>query len=330
MKIKNTPISILDLSLVREGFGFEQAIKDSVDYIRFAEKMGFLRFWVAEHHNAKGIASSATAVLIGHLAEKTDSIRVGSGGIMLPNHSPLQVAEAFGTLETMYPNRIDLGLGRAPGTDGATAAALRRNREDAVGDYPNDVAELIQYLGDENLQGNIKAYPGVGTHVPIWILGSSPYSAQLAAYYGLPYAFASHFAPAYLETAMEIYRREFKPSKYLNQPYFMPAANVIIAETEEEAQYQSTSYLQMARNIVLRQSSKLQKPVKNMDDIWEPAVKAAVQQMRKYSFVGTAEQVKSDLEDMIAYTNADELMLTSYFYNPADREKSFRLLKEIA
>ncbi|MXV38058.1 MsnO8 family LLM class oxidoreductase [Flavobacteriaceae bacterium Ap0902] len=327
MKIKNTPLSILDLSLVREGHDFAQAFRDSVDYIRFAEELGFKRFWVAEHHNAKGIASSATAVLIGYLAEKTSTIRVGSGGIMLPNHSTLQVAEAFGTLETMYPDRIDLGLGRAPGTDGQTAAALRRNNPSAVDDYPQEVAELIQYLEDKRPESKVNAYPGVGTKVPIWILGSSPYSAHLAAYYGLPYAFASHFAPAYLETASKIYREEFQPSAYLDNPYFMPAANVIVAEKEEQAQYLSTSYLQMAQNIVLRKSGKLQPPVENMDAVWQPGVKEAVQQMRKYSFVGTAKTVRKGLENLIDLTDADEVMLTSYFYDPKDRENSFRLLK---
>lgn len=328
MKIKNTPLSILDLSLVREGFGFDQAFKDSVAYIRMAEELGFKRFWVAEHHNSKGIASSATAVLIGYLAEKTNTIRVGSGGIMLPNHSPLQVAESFGTLETLYPNRIDLGLGRAPGTDALTAAALRRNRENAVDEYPNDIAQLLQYLGDPNPDSPVNAYPGVATYVPLWILGSSPYSAHLAAYFGLPYAFASHFAPTYLDAAIEIYRKEFKPSPFLDQPYLMLAANVIVAETEEEANFQATSYLQMAKNIVMRKSSKLQPPVQDIENEWEAPIRAAIQQMRKYSFVGTADVVRQHLENFIDQTAADELMLTSYFYNPTDREKSFRLLKD--
>src|SRR5690606_23540536 len=188
-----------------EGNSFAQAFEDSVSYIQFAERMGFKRFWVAEHHNASGIASSATAVLIGHLAEKTETIRVGSGGIMLPNHSPLQVAEAFGTLATMYPDRIDLGVGRAPGTDQLTAAALRRNMQQSVEQYPNHIIELLKYLGDFDPEMKVNAYPGVETHVPVWILGSSIYSARLAAYLGLPYAFASHFAPTYLEQAMEIY-----------------------------------------------------------------------------------------------------------------------------
>lgn len=328
MKINHIPVSILDLAIVSEGSDYAQAIRDSVAYIQFAEKIGINRFWVAEHHNAEGIASSATAVLIGHLAEKTSKIRVGSGGIMLPNHAPLQVAEAFGTLETMYRGRIDLGVGRAPGTDPLTSQALRRSREGSVEDYPKDIMEILSYFDERNPNNKVNAFPGVGTHVPMWILGSSPYSAQLAAYLGLPYAFASHFAPQYLEYAMQLYRDEFKPSKYLENPYFMPAANIIIAQTEDEAKFQSTSYLQMAANIVQRKSGKLKKPVNNIDEILSPAVKAAVSQMRTYSFVGTAENVHGQLAEFIEITKADEIMLTSYFFDPKMREKSFQLLKE--
>ena len=328
MIIKQTPLSILDLSLVREGQDYAAAIKDSVDYIQLAEQLGFKRFWVAEHHNAEGIASSATAVFIGHLAEKTTKIRVGSGGIMLPNHSPLQVAEAFGTLETMYPGRIDLGVGRAPGTDQMTSFALRRSREGSVEDYPKDIMEVLNYLGERQPGQKVNAFPGVGTHVPLWILGSSPYSAQLAAYLGLPYSFASHFAPAYLEYAMRLYRDEFKPSEYLDKPYFMPAANVVIAETQEKAEFLSTSYLQMAANIVQRKSEKLKPPVENMDALWSPEIEQAVSQMRAYSFVGTPEAVYNDLSEFIAFTSADEIMLTSYFYNPMDRAHSFELLQK--
>ena len=330
MKINQTPLSILDLSLVSEGKDYAQAFRDSVAYIQMAERLNIKRFWVAEHHNAEGIASSATAILIGHLAEKTSTIRVGSGGIMLPNHSPLQVAEAFGTLATMYPDRIDLGVGRAPGTDQLTSYALRRSREGSVEDYPKDIMEILAYVGDRQPGAKVNAFPGSGTHVPVWILGSSPYSAQLAAYLGLPYSFASHFAPAYLDYAMKLYRNEFKPSVYLDEPYFMPAANIIVAETEEEAKFQSTSYLQMAANIVQRKSSKLQPPVRNMDDHWTPDVQQAVEQMRAYSFVGTAESVYNQLSAFIAKTNADEIMVTSYFHDPAERLKSFELLNEFS
>ncbi len=328
MKFNNIPLSILDLSMVREGHDFKQAFEDSVDYIRFAEKMGFNRFWVAEHHNASGIASSATAVLIGHLAEKTEKIRVGSGGIMLPNHSPLQVAEAFGTLATMYPDRIDLGVGRAPGTDQLTAAALRRNLQQSVEQYPNHIIEVMRYLGEYDPEMKVKAYPGVGTHVPVWILGSSIYSARLAAYLGLPYSFASHFAPTYLEQAMEIYRDEFQASVYLDKPYFMPAVNILVAETSEKAAYLSTSFSQMAASIVTQQSTKLRPPVEDMDKIWSPEVKQAVNRMRTYSFVGNKEEVRQELTHFINRTSADEVMITSYFYDPKDRERSFELLLE--
>ncbi|MDO5656324.1 MAG: LLM class flavin-dependent oxidoreductase [Flavobacteriaceae bacterium] len=328
MKINQTPISILDLSLVSEGSDYADAIRESVAYIQFAEKIGIKRFWLAEHHNADGIASSATAVLIGHLAEKTQKIRVGSGGIMLPNHSPLQVAEAFGTLETMYPGRIDLGVGRAPGTDQLTSYALRRSREGTVEDYPKDIMEILRYVDDFDPQNKVNAFPGVGTHIPMWILGSSPYSAQLAAYLGLPYSFASHFAPQYLEYAMNLYRDEFKPSRYLDQPYFMPAANIVVAESQKEAEFQSTSYLQMAANIVQRKSGKIQKPVENMEALWSPPIKEAVKQMRTYSFVGTAEVVHHQLADFINFTQADEIMLTSYFFESKNREKSFEMLND--
>ena len=326
MKYNDIPLSILDLSMVREGNSFAQAFEDSVSYIQFAERMGFKRFWVAEHHNASGIASSATAVLIGHLAEKTETIRVGSGGIMLPNHSPLQVAEAFGTLATMYPDRIDLGVGRAPGTDQLTAAALRRNMQQSVEQYPNHIIELLKYLGDFDPEMKVNAYPGVETHVPVWILGSSIYSARLAAYLGLPYAFASHFAPTYLEQAMEIYRIEFQASIFLDQPYFMPAVNVVVADSNEKAEFLATSFSQMAASIVTRQSTKLMPPVEDMDKIWSPEVKRAVQEMRTYSFIGSASEVGQKLSDFVSRTSADELMITSYFYDTKDRDKSFELL----
>lgn len=330
MKINNTPLSILDLSLVKEGYGFEQALNDSVAYARHIEKLGFKRFWVAEHHNTKGVASSSTAVLIGHLAVKTSKIRVGSGGIMLPNHSPLQVAETFGTLETLYPNRIDLGIGRAPGTDSVTSMALRRSITSSVDDYPKDIAEILTYLGDKNTESKVNAYPGFGTNVPMWILGSSPFSAKLAASLGLPYAFASHFAPTHLEYAMNIYRNEFQPSEYLDKPHFMPAAHIIVAETEEEAIYQSTSHFQMVVNQIKQKSGNLKPPVKNLDSLWTPAIKNTVNQMLQYYFIGTAEQVYEKLSDFINFTDADELMLSSYFYEQKDREKSFELLHNIS
>ena len=326
MKLNGIPLSILDLSLVREGYDFAQAFADSIDYIQMAERMGFKRFWLAEHHNASGIASSSTAVVIGHLAEKTSKIRIGSGGIMLPNHSPLQVAETFGTLETLYPGRIDLGVGRAPGTDPITSHALRRDLNQSVEQYPEHILEILRYLGPHDANMKVNAYPGVGTQVPLWILGSSLYSARLAAYLGLPYAFASHFAPTHLLEAKEIYKSDFKSSRYLNKPYFMPAANIVVAETTEKAEYLATSFSQMAANIVTRKSAKLQPPVEDMDAIWSPEVKVAVHQMRTYSFVGNAELVKSELNKFIELTGADELMLTSYFYDPADRLKSFELL----
>lgn len=329
MKFNGIPLSILDLAFVREGESFDQAIKDSVSFAQKAESLGFNRFWVAEHHNASGIASSATAVLMGHLAEKTEKIRIGSGGIMLPNHSPLQVAEAFGTLATMYPGRIDLGVGRAPGTDKLTSAALRRDLKGSVEQYPSNIMELMDYLDDPDPERKVNAFPGVGTKVPVWILGSSLYSAQLAAYLGLPYSFASHFAPQYLFQALDIYRKEFRPSVWLEQPYAMPAVNIIIAETDEKAEYLGTTAMQMAVNIVQQKSARLQPPVKNMDKIWSPQLKFAVESMRAYSFTGNPDKVIGQLKKFISDTGADEIIFTSYFYDIKDRDRSLELLAGI-
>lgn len=237
----NIPVSVLNLAPVRDGHGAKEAIEAIVDLAQATEEMGYERYWIAEHHNTQTIVSSATSILIKHTLEHTRSIRIGSGGIMLPNHSPLVVAEQFGTMATIYPDRLDLGLGRAPGTDMFTASALRRSKHDAVYTFPEDVQALLTYLGPEEIQGRVKAYPGVGTNIPIYILGSSTDSAYLAAKLGLPYVFASHFAPRHMEEAISIYRNRFEPSAYLEKPYMMVCLNVIAAESDEEARLESTT-----------------------------------------------------------------------------------------
>jgi luciferase family oxidoreductase group 1 len=274
------------------------------------------------------VASSATAILIGHVAGQTSSIRVGSGGIMLPNHAPLIVAEQFGTLETIYPGRIDLGLGRAPGTDQLTALALRRNRMETVNDFPNDVLELKKFFSAENKTGRVRAIPGEGLDIPIWILGSSTDSARLAAMLGLPYAFASHFAPTYLHPALRIYREQFQPSEQLQSPYVMVCVNAIVAGTIQEAAFLSTSFLQLASGIIKGKSRPLPPPVSSMEGLWSDMEKAAVSQMMHYSFIGDIQTVKNDLEEFLEQTGANELMVTSHVYDQEARRKTYTLLKE--
>jgi len=290
--------------------------------------MGFKRFWLAEHHNMENIASSATSLLLGHVAEATSSIRVGSGGIMLPNHSPLIIAEQFGTLATIYPGRIDLGLGRAPGTDQTTADAIRPDRMSQVQQFPQNVKQLQRYLSAENSNSSVRAIPGEGTNVPIWILGSSTDSAFLAAELGLPYAFASHFAPQQLMPALRIYRERFKPSKQLNEPYVMPCINIISADTDAEADYLSTSMLQMFMGVITGERKPMPPPVDDMSTVWSPQQKMMVQQMLACSFIGSKESVLADLEAFIDQTGADELMVASYIYDFEQRLKSHRLIAE--
>lgn len=323
------PLSILDLAIVTEGSNPKEAIERSRDLAQKAEKLGYHRFWMAEHHNMENIASSATSVLLGHIAEATEKIRVGSGGIMLPNHSPLIIAEQFGTLATIYPDRVDLGLGRAPGTDQLTASAIHPDRMQQVQSFPQNVRQLQKYLSSDNSESKVRAFPGEGTEVPIWLLGSSTDSAFLTAELGLPYAFASHFAPQQLIPALRIYRDRFNPSDQLEKPYFMPVVNVIASETDEQAEFLSTSMFQMFMGVVTGDRSPMKPPVDSMDGIWNENTKYAVKQMLAYSFIGSADSVKCDIEKFVEQTEADELMVSTYIYDHEQRLRSYELLADV-
>lgn len=323
------PLSILDLAVVTEGSNPKEAIQQSRDLAQKVEKLGYHRFWMAEHHNMENIASSATSVLLGHIADATEKIRVGSGGIMLPNHSPLIIAEQFGTLATIYPNRVDLGLGRAPGTDQLTASAIRPDRMQQVQNFPQNVRQLQKYLSSDNSDSKVRAFPAEGTEVPIWLLGSSTDSAFLAAEMGLPYAFATHFAPQQFIPALHIYRERFKPSDQLDKPYFMPCVNVIAAESDEQADFLSTSMLQMFMGVVTGDRSPMKPPVDSMDGIWNEHTKYAVKKMLAYSFIGSAENVKNDIEQFLDQTKADELMVSTYIYDHEQRLRSYEILADV-
>ncbi len=318
--------SLLDLSPIPEGHTAADALANSVQLARAAEAQGYHRYWLAEHHNMPGIASAATAVVIGHVAAATKAMRIGAGGIMLPNHAPLVVAEQFGTLATLYPDRIDLGLGRAPGTDMATARALRRHMapEDS---FPQDVAELLGYFGDA--PGRVQAIPGQGTHVPVWILGSSLYGAQLAAQLGLPYAFASHFAPAALEEAIAIYRHRFQPSQWLAQPYVMMAAGVCAADTDDEAAYLRTSQQLAFARLRTGKPGKLPKPTHDLSQEIPPQVLAQVNAALSYSATGGPDTVKSQLKSLLDTYQPDELIITGMIHDSAARLRSFEIAADI-
>jgi len=275
--LSDIPYSVLDLAVITEGQSPADAIDNSRDLAKHVEEWGYTRFWMAEHHNMENIASSATSVLIGHMAEATSTLRIGSGGVMLPNHSPLIIAEQFGTLASMYPDRIDLGLGRAPGTDQATAQEIRPDRMSAVRQFPKNLQKLQQYFSD-NPDTSVQAVPGKGTNVPLWILGSSTDSAQLAAALGLPYVFASHFAPQQLKPALRIYRHNFEPSEQLDKPFVMPCVNIVAADTDEQAAYLSTSMKQMFMGVVTGERKPMPPPVDNMNTVWNLRTRAAVQQ----------------------------------------------------
>lgn len=322
------PFSILDLVPVILGETPREALRKSLDLAQHAERFGYTRYWVAEHHNMTAIASAATSVVIGYLAGGTKTIRVGSGGVMLPNHSPLVIAEQFGTLESIYPGRIDLGLGRAPGTDQRTLHALRRDPRRAD-DFPQDVLELQALLAPVTAGQTVRAVPGAGTEVPIWILGSSLFGASLAAALGLPYAFASHFAPGALFEALEIYRRTFHPSKQLDSPYALVGVNVVAAETDEEAKRLFTTVQQSFTNLVRGTGGKLQAPIDNIEEYWTPAEKSAASRMLEHSIVGSRETVRRGLESFIELTNADELMVVTSLYDHAARVRSYEIVGEI-
>ncbi|MBB2481802.1 LLM class flavin-dependent oxidoreductase [Bacillus sp. APMAM] len=323
------PVSVLNLAPIREGQTTKEAIDSMVDLAQAVEKMGYTRYWIAEHHNTSTLVSSATSILIKHTLEHTSKIKVGSGGVMLPNHSPLVVAEQFGTMATIYPGRVDLGLGRAPGTDMETASALRRSQVDSVYTFPDDIQSLLTYFGPEEEQGSVKAYPGVGTNIPIYVLGSSTDSAHLAARLGLPYVFASHFAPRYMEEAISIYRMEFKPSQYLDKPYMMVCLNVIAAETDEEAKHLSTTMKQFFLNVVRGSRIKLQPPVETMDYLWTPMEAEMAESMSRMSFMGSKESIRQQLTNFQSYFNVNEIMAVSYIYDADKQKRSYEILKEV-
>lgn len=319
--------SLLDLSPIPEGGTAGDALHNTLDLARQAEANGYHRYWLAEHHNMPGIASAATSVVIGHVASGTKTMRVGAGGIMLPNHAPLVIAEQFGTLATLHPERIDLGLGRAPGTDGVTAHALRRHME-ANDSFPQDVMELLAYFDDASDDARIRAIPGQGTHVPVWILGSSLYGAQLAAHLGLPYAFASHFAPAMLEQALATYRTTFRPSQWLAEPYFMMAAGVCAAETDDEALYLRSSQLLAFARLRTGRPGKLPRPVEDLSAEIPAPVMAQVQQALSCSATGSPETVRRELGALVAKYQPDELLVTGMIHDHAARLRSFALSAE--
>jgi luciferase family oxidoreductase group 1 len=325
----NIPYSILELATISNGSTPADTFKNSLDLAQRAEALGYSRFWLAEHHNALSIASSATAVLIGYIAGGTRKIRVGSGGIMLPNHSPLIVAEQFGTLGTLYPNRIDLGLGRAPGTDQDTARAIRPDRMLSVHNFPTEISQIQQYLSEANSAANVRVPFAEGVEVPLYVLGSSTDSAHLAAQKGLPYAFASHFATAHLFEALNIYYNEFQPSRFLQQPYSIACINVIAAATDAEAETLSTSLIRMFINVLTGKSEYLQEPMEMTPELRELWHHPKLQQMLKYTFAGNKETVKEKTKAFLAQTRANELMVVSNIYDHEDRVKSYRIFSEI-
>jgi luciferase family oxidoreductase group 1 len=328
-QLTSIPYSVLDLATVIEGKKPADTFKNSLNLAQQAEAWGYHRYWLAEHHNMISVASSATSVVIGHIAGGTKSIRVGSGGIMLPNHSPLVIAEQFGTLESLFPGRIDLGLGRAPGTDQVTAMAIRGERMNAANSFPQDVLKLQAYFSEENSTSSVRAIPGEGLDIPIWILGSSTDSARLAAALGLPYAFASHFAPAQFLTAINIYRQNFKPSDHLKEPYVLACVNVVAADTDAEANKLATSLYQLFRGIVTGKRSLLQPPVDTMEGIWTPYEEEQAEQMLACTFTGNKETLSNDLQQFLDQTQVDELMTTSHIFDHQARLKSYQLLSEV-
>jgi luciferase family oxidoreductase group 1 len=322
-------LSVLDLAPIVAGRSAADAFHNTLDLARHAERLGYRRYWLAEHHNMPGVASAATAVVIGYVAGGTSTIRVGAGGVMLPNHSPLVVAEQFGTLESLYPGRIDLGLGRAPGTDPNTARALRRRGDLDADSFPGDVMELQAYFRDAMPGQLIRAVPGAGLNVPIWLLGSSLFSAQLAAALGLPFAFASHFAPDLLMQALHIYRAEFKPSDRLAQPYTMAGVAVFAAETDAEARRLFTSLQQQFVNLRRGRPGPVQPPVDSMDGLWTPAEQAGVERSLGRAIVGSPETVGRGLEQFAQETSADEVMVTAQIYDHAARVRSYEIVAQV-
>lgn len=326
---KHIAYSVLELAVVGQDISHKTVFENSVELARKSEKLGFKRFWLAEHHNMVSIASSATTVLMSHIAAKTDYIRIGSGGIMLPNHSPLIVAEQFGTLGSLYPNRIDMGLGRAPGTDQVTAHAIRSDRMNSVFKFPHEIDEIIAYFSNTHKTTKVRAGVAEGVEVPIYILGSSTDSAHVAAEKGLPYVFASHFAPTQLFEALEIYYNKFQPSKFLDKPYSIAGINTVATDSVEEADIISTSSLKMMLGVMTGNIDYLQKPVEMTHELRELRNNPALQRMLKYSFVGDKATVKSKTQDFIKKTGIDEVIVASHIYHQEDRLKSFEIFSEI-
>ena len=326
--MKKFEISVLDLAPVKQDKTIHDTFNDSLELARAVEKLDYKRFWLAEHHNISSIASSATSVLIGFIANGTEKIRVGSGGIMLPNHSSLVIAEQFGTLESLFPNRIDLGVGRAPGTDGLTAQALGRNPQNINQHFPKQIQELQKYFSIENAGSLVRAIPGEGCDIPIYILGSSTDSAWLAAEMGLPYAFAGHFAPQMMETAFEIYHQNYEPSKEFPTPYTIACVNGIAAETDEEANKLSTTLYQAFVNLIRNDRKPYAPPVDDMDEIWNQMEKMHVQNMLKYSFVGSEETVKSQMKEFQRRFQVNEMMITSPIYEQEARINSYAIIRK--
>ncbi|KYG61932.1 luciferase [Bdellovibrio bacteriovorus] len=329
-KLSSTPLSVLDLAPIAEGKTIADSFRNTLDLAKHVESLGYHRFWLAEHHNLEGIASAATSVLIGYVAGGTSKIRVGSGGIMLPNHAPLVIAEQFGTLETLYPGRIDLGLGRAPGTDGFTMRALRKDFTNKDVEFSDQVQELQYFFAPAAPGQKVKAVPGAGIDVPIWLLGSSLYSAQLAAVLGLPYAFAGHFAPEMMMQAIDLYRVGFQPSKHLKAPRVMMGVQVVAADSDEKAKYLATTNYQRFLGIIRNQRVSLKPPVQDMDALWTPMEKEHVLQKLGTAVIGGPQKVQEGLQKLIDQTGADELMIMSDAFDHADRRRSFEIIKEVS
>ncbi len=324
--LQDIKFSILELVPIRDDKSVQFSLHHALELAQHAEKLGYERLWLAEHHNMDGIASSATAVLLGYLLANTSTLKVGSGGIMLPNHAPLVVAEQFGTLQTLYPNRIELGLGRAPGTDQMTMRALRRGRQETEDQFPQDVLEILSYFKEAQPNQRIVATPGQNTNVPVWLLGSSLFSAQLAARLGLPYSFASHFAPRMLGQAIKLYRDNFQPSEYLDKPYVSMGIPTVVAQTDEEANYLATSAYQRVLGLLRGQSLKLKAPVERMDDLWSVAEKMSVDNFYAMAQIGSIETVKAGLEKILAQYNVDEFIFTCDIYDTDKRLENFEHL----
>ena len=324
------PYSILDLSPIPQGFTATDALNNSRDLAQHAEKWGFSRYWMAEHHNMTGNASSATAVALCYVAAGTSTIRIGSGGIMLPNHAPLVIAEQFGTLASLFPGRIELGLGRAPGTDQMTARALRRDLQSSSDQFPQDVQELQFYFDDVQPGQAVKAIPGAGLHVPIWILGSSTYGAQVAAHFGLPYAFASHFAPEALMQALHAYKTLFKPSSQQAKPHAGVGVNIVAADTDEEARYLFTTHQQHATRMRRNTRGMLPPPIDDIETFWTPYEKVSVSEQLSCSVVGSPETVRRGLQDLVEKTGADELIMAGQIFDHKARLRSFEIAAQAA